>query len=519
MGLFLNRFLIPDVSFDSLNYHLYLGFKGWNWQNNIFEFFPTGIHNFSPLLDMVGYGFFSVLGYRLGTVFSVLAIYGGIYLTYKIYKLFEPTKRITDSVVRTFLFVSSFLSFELFLGIATYYVDSLVWCGSLLVVYWLMLYLRNGLNKYLIAMSLMLGVLVLGKMTNIYLAIGAFGVLLVDGWLSHEDRWLKLKRLMVAGGLFLVILLGGNWQNYRLTGNPVFPFYNQIFKSPYYPEENFRENRFGGRGGLEKLGWGISSIWAKERLGEVHDLFHDYKINIYFGLTMLIGPLVIAKRIRDRHYVGLLGLFWLAFGGWSLLFGYLRYGLLLESVGGVLLLIGYGKLDGWKKIFIWPLLLLLVVQNKRVINLSLAYDVSFRPGFYYNRGTYWQNLTAIWTNKIKIKQLPVAEIYLNCVAGAMSYYVVSPFNNLPVLNIDTKAYARMTENGNYRQMSMQKIAELGSGDLNFVTIVAKEGMNTEYDWCLSNLKNRGWTVTGETETDFLGYQPQVLRVIFGKITR
>ena len=101
----------------------------------------------------------------------------------------------------------------------------------------------------------------------------------------------------------------------------------------------------------------------------------------------------------------------------------------------------------------------------------------------------------------------------------MTYYVTSPFNNVPVLNIDTKAYGKMTANANYRRASFEKLEGVGVLPLTFVTITAKSGMNTEYESCINNLKDRGLVITKEVETNFLSYTPQMLVVIFGKITK
>ncbi len=88
--LFLNRFLIPDVSYDSLNYHLFLGQRGIETYNNKFEFFPTGIHNFSPIFDIPGYILTNLFGYRLGSISSLIFLYLSVFVIYKIFRLYQP---------------------------------------------------------------------------------------------------------------------------------------------------------------------------------------------------------------------------------------------------------------------------------------------------------------------------------------------------------------------------------------------------------------------------------------------
>ena len=135
LALFLNRFLIPDVSYDSLNYHLFLGQRGIDKQNIPYEFYPTGMHNFSPILEVPGYLATKLFGYRVGSITSLIFLYLSIFILYKIFKLYEPKIKLLDKWWLTFFFVSSFLSFEAFLQIATFYVDIEVAFLSLLSFY------------------------------------------------------------------------------------------------------------------------------------------------------------------------------------------------------------------------------------------------------------------------------------------------------------------------------------------------------------------------------------------------
>lgn len=518
--LFLNRVLEPDVSCDSLNYHLYLGFKGWNPVNNKYEFFPTGAHNFSPILEMVGFGFYKLLGYRLGTIFSLLAIYYSIFGLYKILKLILPKLTILSSLVGTFLFVSGFLSFELFLGLGSYFNDGLVAMLTVWSLYFLLKYFKNNKFFDLILASALMSVSVWGKQTNLYMAI-AFGLVMVIDWLCQISR-IKTRNLILSGVIVLSLPLFWYWGNWQATGNPIFPFYNAIFKSEFAAPQNLVEPGLGGQNLKEKILWGYYSMFETFRLGQVHDLFHDYKINFYFlfgGLLTIIYGL--NKKIRDKLTSRLMTLYWLAFFVWSLQFGYLRYALALEFLGGLWVLIMYYKMGKFKYLLFIPACLWLVVQNKRVINMSLAYDISFRPGFFYNQKSYLKNWPNLFDSKITVKNKFTSDIYLNCAVTGMTYYTVSPFNNLPVLNIDQSAYKFLTDDGDYMAKQRQRMEPwlVGKKSIKFVTIAAKTGLNTEYNSCVTNLKIRGWTIDREEEADFVGYSNQKLGIIWGTISR
>ena len=518
--LFVNRVLEPDVSFDSLNYHLYLGFKGWHPETDKYEFYPTGIHNFSPVLEMVGYAFSQVLGYRFGTIFSVVAIYFSIFVLFKIFKLIFPAKRILGDIFNTFLFSSAFLSFELFLGIGSYFNDILVALLTLLGVYFVLKYFKNDNRNDLILASGMVSLSVLGKQTNLYIALAMGLVLLFDAVMSK--RKIKIINVILAGAI--ILSLPGWWylRNWQETANPVFPFYNLIFKSEYFPPKSFHEPQFGGVNLWQKVMWGYYSIFNPEKLGQVHDLFHDFKINFYFifgGLLSLIY--IFSRKIKDKLTTRLLLLYWLSFFIWSLQFGYLRYALALEFLGGLIILIMFNKLGNFKYYIFVPACFWLLLQNKRVINMSLAYDISFRPGYFYNPRSYPNNLSNLFVNSLKIENSIKSDIYLNCSVTGMTYYVVSPFKTLPVLNIDQTAYKKITDNRKYMGKQKKKlIPYIGDKpEIKFVTIAAKNGLNTEYNSCILNLKNRGWHIDNEEDIDFLGHQDQKLSVVWGTIPR
>lgn len=518
--LFLNRVLLPDVSCDSLNYHLYLGFKGFNTVNDKFEFFPTGIHNFSPVLEMVGYGFYKILGYRLGTVFSIVALYLSILGIYKIFSLVTK-KKIVGDLWLTFLFVSSFMSFELFLGMATYFNDVLVAMLTVWSVYFLLKYFENEKLVNLVLAAGMIGISVWGKQTNLYVAI-AFGiVVIIDLILNRKGLNIRMRNVLMAG--IIVISLPFLWyiKNWQATANPVFPFYNGIFKSGYFPPVNFHEPQFAGENLWQKIMWGYYSIFKPARLGQVHDLFHDFKINFYFIFGgILLAYYVFNKKIKDKLTSRLIIFFWLAMEIWSVQFGYLRYALAVEMLGGVLVLILFTKMGRWKYLVFVPVCIWLLVQNKRVVNLSLAYDISFRPGYFYNKESYPKNINQLFDNKLNIVNKDKADIYLNCSVTGMTYYVVSPYNNLPVLNIDQTAYKQMTDDKEYMAKQKENIGKVvKNGDIKFVTIGAKTGLNTEYNSCVANLVKRGWSINAQEDVDFVGYPGQKLGVIWGTIPK
>lgn len=521
--LFLNRFLIPDLAYDSINYHLFLGLRGMETTNSQYEFYPTGIHNFSSILEVPSYWLMKVGGYRLGAITSLIFLYLSIIVLYKIFRLYRPKYKLLEQWWEGWLLVSCFLSFEIFLQIATYYVDIQVAFWTLLGMYYLLKYEKSKWIIDLVVSSLSLGVLFLGKMTGAYFLVPYCGYLIYILITDKKLNWQKrLERLVISGALILAISLPTFLKNYQATGNPVFPYYNALFKSAFYPTDNFTQQESGGDTLMDKIWWGIVSIGKPEKLGQAHDLFHDYKINIYFILAIVIFIWAVVK--KDKQLIKQTIFYLVTYEIWAIVFGYLRYAMVLELWGGLILMLWLTQLKGLKKyLVIGPICLLLLIQNKRIVNLSLAYDISFRPGYFYNRSSYPKEINNLMKNKIEISRELIDKyqpsVYLNCALPNMGYMVMSDFKNLPVMNVEKSVYGVMTDNQLYTKKQAELLKKkVGDKKVRFVTIAAESGFNNYYGDCLANLKNQKLTVLAEESTTFLGYEAQKLKVIFGEFT-
>lgn len=519
--LFLNRFLIPDVSYDSLNYHLFLGQRGVDRQNIPFEFYPTGMHNFSPILEIPGYLMSRLFGYRLGSISSLIFLYLSIFILYKIFRLYEPKSKILDKWWLTFFFVSSFLSFEAFLQIATFYVDIEVAFLSLASLYFLLKYEKLSCFSDLIFSAVFLGVLFLGKLTGAYFLVTYFIYLAYILIRNPKIKWKqKILNYFLTGLIVISFSLPFWYKNFLNTRNPVYPYYNNIFKSNLYPIIYFTQDKSGPDNNFEKIFWGVVSIKKPEKLGQVHDLFHDFKINIYFILIIII--LIWALIKKDKELIKLSVFYLVTYEIWAWVFGYLRYAVFLEFMGGIILMIWICRLKGWTKyLIIGPLFFIMLLQGKRIVNLSLAYDISFRPGYFYNRLSYPRQWLNFSQKKIVIDKKYLDEfqpqVFLNCASPNMSYYTLSDFDKLPVLNIDRRFYGDMTGNQLFVDKQKEWLFKIvKSSTVKFVTIVAETGLNNFYIDCKANLINRGYKILAEVDSDFLGYQGQKLKVIFGE---
>jgi hypothetical protein len=521
--VFLNRFLIPDVSYDSLNYHLFLGQRGVDLRNVKYEFYPTGLHNFSSIFEIPGYVFMRIFGYRLGSITSLIFLYLSIIILYKIFRLYQPKFKIKDNWWWGLMFGSIFLSFEAFLQLSIYFVDIQVAFFMLLGCYFLFKYEKSKSKKDLVWSLISISILLLGKMSAGYILPAYFLYILIIFKSKKELTWkYRIKNIFLCGIFVMLFSIPWWYQNYRNTNNPIFPYFNKIFKSEFYSNNNYSQESSGGNSTIEKLFWGIYSIREPSRLGQAHDLFHDYKINIYFVIIIFI--FLYSWKIKDKDLLKLSSFYLISYEVWAWVFGYLRYGIGLEFLGGIILLLWVSKMKNMHKyLILLPLLAIMILQGKRVINLSLAYDLGFRSGYFYNKQSYISEKNKVFKNLIDIDKSLIEkytpQVYLNCTVPGLSYMVLSDFSKLPVFNIDREFYIEMTENKSYIERSRKMLREYNSGEkLRFVTITANSGLNTTYDQCKKNLADRKFKILDEYQTNFLGYENQKLKVIFGEFS-
>jgi hypothetical protein len=169
-------------------------------------------------------------------------------------------------------------------------------------------------------------------------ALGALVVLMV---LGRQAR-------VGAGFAFLVgtalgfVAFGGTWcwRLWERFGNPLFPFVNQVFRSPYLPAEAIRDTRFLARGPLDLL----ATPWAMA-LGETSRLqeipFRDARLLLARGAA---GGWPSLRGLGRRKALppgqrNLLAFVLMAYAAWMAVFYYYRYAATLEFLAPLVLVV------------------------------------------------------------------------------------------------------------------------------------------------------------------------------------
>jgi hypothetical protein len=450
------------------------------------------MHSFDALLDVINYLISIVLGYRLGTLISLVSALACVLLALKIAEILLPSRKVAFLYLLLFLLLTVN---ESVFQIGTYYTDNTYAAGVLLLVY---LALRFSTNP---PQRLILGFAVVGislgvsstKLTNaIYLIPIVAVFLFLIFKMSHVHNLRKLLFLGVASATFFIIAGPNLWKTGVDTGNPVFPYFNSFFKSDYWAPSSWQFN-FGPRNFLERLFYPLVSTIDPKRLGEVKDLFPDVKLNILFFIALVLLLFAIRTVKLELHVKVLIFVTFASYAFWAFVFGYTRYAIALEMMLVLVVVYLFGILSVQLKIgnilsSIWvkiASLLMVGATTALIVGFNLTYDISWRPnagpdGFdsILKSGEFWQRYTVI-SSDIE-KRLESADIVIQCVNPSSGFIpTLQALVDKPMINMDLGSNGEMTTNAAYISEIRQRLNRFSKGSLEFVAVVGKTPNNPE----------------------------------------
>lgn len=323
------RIFIPDFAFDTYNYHLYLQ-ENLFANNTSYNFFPARwINSFSfPLADRMHYFFRYFLGYRLGLILNFLTLMVVYYQLKRILTKFTSKQYIICISSIFIIFTDQILK-----NMITYYVDLISIPIILEIVYVLFDKKVDQKTNYFIL--LLAGILVSLKVSNAF-----FLIPLAIIYIIKNKKSINYKTFLIGIPIFLFPFVIYVTNNYLQTGNPVFPFYNSIFKSEYLLTTNWVEEFYGPKSLIERIVWPVYTILSPRRTMD-HALYYG---TIYFGfvasLLIIILAFINKYRKKEKFDIGfyLAIIFFIEQLLWSnFMMGYIRYALWLEILSGILI--------------------------------------------------------------------------------------------------------------------------------------------------------------------------------------
>jgi hypothetical protein len=376
--IYLLRAALPDVSFDVLNYrllHSERSLHGLFYQPS--EFFPTAAP-YNPAPDTLTGLFRHALGYRLGTIVNLLVLIWSAQIIERVLRPF-----IAGAWPRAVCVLLIMLSEHVLFEINNYMVD-LIALPLLLETTRIALQIDEAENvsRAYAHAAFLTGLSTAIKLTN---AIAAAPLLLVFAYKAIAGKQRLPPKQLASTLVFALIALVApvlpfSFYLWLLTGNPVFPLANKIFKSPYWPTAGGWDARWGPVGFWETIIWPVLTWLKPARHSEL--AVYSGRLSIGFLIALIALPFVWRRpRVRLLCLVFLVGcLMWSAAG-----MGYSRYGLYLELLSGIVVVAFAAFLfqhaATWRKVCSAFVMIALVVQVALACRLILGYEWSMRPTF------------------------------------------------------------------------------------------------------------------------------------------
>jgi len=335
-----------DNSWDTLNYHLYLQEKPFFDRINIDLFPGRNINSFNyAYADRFFYFFRYFLGYRLGLIVNYFLT---IIIYYQVKKIVSNlinfgNKNLINNIIISIISGLSVLTISIISILDCYYVD--LFSTVILIEIANLFFFEDNLNSKNKSLNFVLFLLI-GYLFGLSFVIkmsNAFILLLFFIFFIIKNKKEFFKSLTILNVLctiitfvmpFIIYLV----YTYSKTGNPFFPYYNGVFKSKFYIDQNWLDD-YGPQTTLQTIFWAFFSIIDPSRCGDEFFLepswFYGFLISFVYIIYYIINIIRKKKINKQRFFISiivlLLHLVWSKF-----ILGYSRYGLVILILGNIL---------------------------------------------------------------------------------------------------------------------------------------------------------------------------------------
>lgn len=151
--------------------------------------------------------------------------------------------------------------------------------------------------------------------------------------------------LLALGGIVGTALFLGPWAwaQYERYGSPLFPYFNNIFKSPQLPELDFRDARFGINSAVGVLSLPIRLTWNSASLVSEVTMRDPRLLFAFISIAALLWPMREARKSQSSKWIPLIIFFVASYLCWVVFFGIYRYIVPLEILAGLFILAAFAK--------------------------------------------------------------------------------------------------------------------------------------------------------------------------------
>ncbi len=189
-----------------------------------------------------------------------------------------------------------------------------------------------------------------GMAVGLKLTMAPFAIGLAAGAFALSAP-LRIRLLRVTtlgvGGFVGAALFGGAWAYtlWHQTGNPFFPYFNDIIGSPLILDASYRDERFLPHGFFEALVYPFVFAWDGMRVNDVP--FRDIKIALAYAIVpVMVVWALLSRRALTQSMQLLFATALVSYVVWVSVFGIYRYVLTLEMLAPLLIALA---------LTLWPL--------------------------------------------------------------------------------------------------------------------------------------------------------------------
>jgi len=345
------------VDFDLLNYHFYNAYSFLNGRLD-FDYGVANIHGyFNPLPDLPLYFLITHLkpiwaGFLMGTIHGI-PFWIIFALSYVVLEGLTPILRLALSVACAVTsFLGPFNLSELGASMNDNTIGIFVLLSLLILSRALIADRQPGSISYyksVIAAGAFMGMGAGLKLTNMTYAVGA-----TLAFVFLSMRWkerLKSIGFWVIGLIAGFLTSSGFWMYilWRKFESPLYPFYNKIFKSPYFYDTNFHDNRYFPK---ELSKWLFLPFYLiNDKTALAGRVFGDIRLAVVFTMAAVAIGIYVFKKlsqggwsrtdltVTDNSHRFLLAFFLCSYVVWEQMFFIYRYALPLEMLSPVIIVI------------------------------------------------------------------------------------------------------------------------------------------------------------------------------------
>ena len=292
--------IYPDTFWDSYSYHIYLQQNPFADKINS-DFFPgrTLTSFVYPIADRIFYMFRTVLGFRLGTLpgYFLIAV-----MFYQIKKYLN--KLIGEKIDSKYISILSIIPLGVFIilqQLGTYYIDNFS-VVILLEILYIVLFERENIFKEksrLYYLAYIVGICVFTKITNAVYVVLPLVYMLIKN--IKDIKNIKIYDYLLLICTFVISMLPYMVDAIVQTGSPVFPYYNSIFKSEYFQEINWLDNRYGPKNLTQFLLWPIYILIEPKKAYEIGNTDLMFAIGYIISFVLVIYEIIYKKIMKKQE--------------------------------------------------------------------------------------------------------------------------------------------------------------------------------------------------------------------------